>query len=279
MYLGEQPAVGTFDLITLSQSFDGSRTAFTMSKSVGTANQLMIVLNGVTQHWGEAFTVSGTTLTFTSAPASGSAVKILDFGRHVLDVGTISGGSVTTAKLADDAVTIAKLAATGTASSSTFLRGDNAWATPVQIVYVLNGTAATGTTVMGVDNTTPQITEGDQYYSLAITPVSSSNILEITCQLQIENTGGARLLTAALFNTDFHATNAMAAAADYAPTGGRMHRLVFTHVMTAPSGSATTFKLNAGAETSGTTGINKHNTSPFYNGLMRSGIIIKEYAV
>ena len=147
MYLGEQPAVGTFDLITLSQSFDGSRTAFTMSKSVGTANQLMIVLNGVTQHWGEAFTVSGTTLTFTSAPASGSAVKILDFGRHVLDVGTISGGSVTTAKLADDAitaakladdavtaakladdaVTIAKLAATGTASSSTFLRGDNAW--------------------------------------------------------------------------------------------------------------------------------------------------------
>ena len=110
MYLGEQPAVGTFDLITLSQSFDGSRTAFTMSKSVGTANQLMIVLNGVTQHWGEAFTVSGTTLTFTSAPASGSAVKILDFGRHVLDVGTISGGSVTTAKLADDAVTDAKSA-------------------------------------------------------------------------------------------------------------------------------------------------------------------------
>ena len=110
MYLGEQPAVGTFDLITLSQSFDGSRTAFTMSKSVGTANQLMIVLNGVTQHWGDAFTVSGTTLTFTSAPASGSAVKILDFGRHVLDVGTISGGSVTTAKLADDAVTLAKLA-------------------------------------------------------------------------------------------------------------------------------------------------------------------------
>ena len=31
--------------------------------------------------------------------------------------------------LPDDAVTIAKLAATGTASNSTFLRGDNTWAT------------------------------------------------------------------------------------------------------------------------------------------------------
>ena len=32
--------------------------------------------------------------------------------------------------LPDDAVTIAKLAATGTASNSTFLRGDNTWAAP-----------------------------------------------------------------------------------------------------------------------------------------------------
>ncbi|RAK65943.1 hypothetical protein [Hymenobacter edaphi] len=43
---------------------------------------------------------------------------------------TVAAGVINTAKLADDAVTIAKLAATGTASSSTFLRGDNTWAAP-----------------------------------------------------------------------------------------------------------------------------------------------------
>jgi hypothetical protein len=43
---------------------------------------------------------------------------------------TVATGAIGTTKLADDAVTIAKLAATGTASSSTFLRGDNTWATP-----------------------------------------------------------------------------------------------------------------------------------------------------
>jgi len=43
---------------------------------------------------------------------------------------TVATGAIGTTKLADDAVTIAKLAATGTASATTFLRGDNTWATP-----------------------------------------------------------------------------------------------------------------------------------------------------
>ena len=38
--------------------------------------------------------------------------------------------AVTNAKMADDAVGIDELSATGTASATTFLRGDNAWQTP-----------------------------------------------------------------------------------------------------------------------------------------------------
>jgi len=43
---------------------------------------------------------------------------------------TIADNAVTNAKMADDAVGVAELSATGTASSSTFLRGDNSWVTP-----------------------------------------------------------------------------------------------------------------------------------------------------
>ena len=44
-----------------------------------------------------------------------------------ISVGGLPDVIVDSGTLATDAVTIAKLAATGTASSSTFLRGDNAW--------------------------------------------------------------------------------------------------------------------------------------------------------
>jgi hypothetical protein len=41
----------------------------------------------------------------------------------------LADGAVTAAKIATAAVTVAKVSATGTASASTFLRGDGAWAT------------------------------------------------------------------------------------------------------------------------------------------------------
>ena len=45
-----------------------------------------------------------------------------------LAVGGLPDGTIDNGCMADDAIAIADLAATGTASSSTFLRGDNAWA-------------------------------------------------------------------------------------------------------------------------------------------------------
>ena len=183
----------------------------------------------------------------------------------IVDAGTLATNSVDSDELINGAIDAGHLAS-------------GVGGKVLQIVSNLSGASQTGTTVMNVDNTIPQITEGDEYYTLAITPASTSNTLEITCQFQIENNGGARLLTGALFNTDSHSTNALASASDYAPTGGRMHRLVFTHVMTAPSASSTTFRLRGRAETSGTTVINSHNASLFFNGTMRSGIIIKEYS-
>ena len=45
-----------------------------------------------------------------------------------VDADALATNAVANAKVADDAIGLAELSATGTASSSTFLRGDNAWA-------------------------------------------------------------------------------------------------------------------------------------------------------
>ena len=50
---------------------------------------------------------------------------------------TIANNAINNAKMADDAIGVAELSATGTASSSTFLRGDNAWAAPSSDMVLL----------------------------------------------------------------------------------------------------------------------------------------------
>tara|TARA_R100001082_G_scaffold61905_1_gene34558 strand:- start:6781 stop:8046 length:1266 start_codon:yes stop_codon:yes gene_type:complete len=47
-----------------------------------------------------------------------------------VDNTALATDAVTNVKVADDAIGVAELSATGTASSSTFLRGDNSWAVP-----------------------------------------------------------------------------------------------------------------------------------------------------
>ena len=97
-YVGRQLQTGEYKLITLSESFNGSRVDFTMSESVPSERVLMVILSGVLQHWGEAFTVSGTTLTFSSAPAASETIKILKLG-DTLNIATPSQETVGTAQL------------------------------------------------------------------------------------------------------------------------------------------------------------------------------------
>jgi len=69
-------------------------------------------------------------------------------------VGTteLATNAVTNAKLADDAVGIAELSATGTASATTFLRGDNTWANPNAASWSLSGNTLDGTQYFGSNN-------------------------------------------------------------------------------------------------------------------------------
>ena len=70
-YLGNEPAVAYTSTTKDSFSGDGSTTAFTMSKSAN-VNAVRVVVENVIQDPTVAYTCSGTTLTFTSAPPSGT---------------------------------------------------------------------------------------------------------------------------------------------------------------------------------------------------------------
>jgi hypothetical protein len=61
------------------------------------------------------------------------AVTAAKIGDDVLNSEHYAATSIDNEHLADDAVGVAELSATGTASSSTFLRGDNSWATVTSV--------------------------------------------------------------------------------------------------------------------------------------------------
>ena len=71
-YVGVSP-VGTFGTGQKDRfSGNNSTTAFTMSRSVGDTTDIDVFVDNVRQEPTEAYTVSGTTLSFTGTPATGS---------------------------------------------------------------------------------------------------------------------------------------------------------------------------------------------------------------
>ncbi len=134
-YIGKTPVLGNFVKLDAISVVNG-QAAYTMQNgsvnftSYDNVNQFLVSLNGILQSPTDSFTVSGSTLTFASNLSTGDVIDFVMVLGNTLDVGTPSDNTVTTAKLADSSVSLAKLTATGTKSSSTFLRGDNTFDTP-----------------------------------------------------------------------------------------------------------------------------------------------------
>ena len=123
-YIGREPTVGNFQVCD-AISVVNNQAAYTMqvggvNVSPETANHMLVSLNGVLQAPGSSFTVSGSTITFASNLVTGDVINFIHILWSVLDLGVPS----------DSTVSLAKLTATGTKSSSTFLRGDNTFDTP-----------------------------------------------------------------------------------------------------------------------------------------------------
>ena len=118
-YIGRSLQAGSFrQLDDISSSFNGSTTAFTMqvnstNVSMGDVNQIQLSLGGVIQKPGTDFTISGSTLTFTTAPAANTSFFAILLGSDNGGTVTPTDGSVTTDKFASNAT----LTTTGTVTT------------------------------------------------------------------------------------------------------------------------------------------------------------------
>jgi hypothetical protein len=111
-YIGKQPVVGNFQKCDAISVVNGqaaySLTVGSAAVTPENANHMLVSLNGVLQAPGDSFTVSGSTLTFASNLATGDVIDFVIILGDVLDLGTPSDNSISTAKLVANSVTAAK---------------------------------------------------------------------------------------------------------------------------------------------------------------------------
>ena len=151
----------------------------------------------------------------------------------------------------------------------------------VQVVNVQSSTTATGTTAIPNDDTIPQITEGVEYLTLAITPTSSSNKLIVEWVIGLHASAGTTGIVeySCLFNTDIHSSNALACVGLQNPIGNNQNTSAGRYYVTAPGTSATTFRLRAGNSTTETYTFNGAAGSSRLSTACVSSITITEIAV
>ena len=132
MYIGRTPEVGNYRKADSISVVNGQATynLTVNSEAVNpNANQVICSLNGVIQSSNDSFSIANNQITFASNLQTGDVIDFILILGDTLDVGTPSDNTVSTDKLVNSSVTLAKLSATGTKDATTFLRGDNTFAT------------------------------------------------------------------------------------------------------------------------------------------------------
>jgi len=129
-YIGPEPNPGqNREVDDISSGFNGSEVNFTLqvnsqNVSPGSSNSIIVSLGGVVQNPSTDYTINSSTITFSTAPASGLSFFGLVLGQGV-DAVEPADGSVSTIKIADQAVTLAKLPHGTGSNDGKFLRANN----------------------------------------------------------------------------------------------------------------------------------------------------------
>ena len=114
-YIGKTPVGGGFNKLSFPAASATDTYALTLGGAAyfpESANHLIVSLNGIIQAPQDSFTVSGSNIVFASALTASDSINFIVALGDVHSVGTPTDGTVTTAKIANNAVTKAKIGTT-----------------------------------------------------------------------------------------------------------------------------------------------------------------------
>ena len=231
-YIGKQPAKGNFvklDTITTSATttfnlLNGGVAYFPQS-----ANNCLVSLNGILQAPTDSYTISGSTIIFSSALTTSDVIDFIIVLGDVLSLATVS----------DSTIGLAKLTATGTPSSGTFLRGDNSWAsagaTAGQVIQVVSATTTSSTTNTSTNYVATSLTA-------SITPSSTSNKILVMVLGGEADTGGTnQILNVTIYkNATTNLGNGANGTGTIYGTSSRLQNPVTTGVYDSPATTSST---------------------------------------
>lgn len=139
----------------------------------------------------------------------------------------------------------------------------------VQRFYASSSSFST-TTILPADGTIPQITEGGQLFSQAITPKSTTNRIRIRCQATlVSNFSDPAILSLAVFVAGTN--NALTACGDIQTDNGQPINLSIEYEQAAGATTELTFSVRAGCNSSGTTSI-----ASSYGAIPAASFVIEE---
>jgi len=168
-YIGQGIKQGTFKVLdTSGNTYNGSNTTFSLGTQVGSAAQLIVSHDGVIQLPGTDYTLAsgGGSITFSTAPASGASIFIIEISGAVGGTVTPSDTSVTADKLNTALLTGHTDIGANLADADLFLVDDGAGGTLRKVAASRIKTYASGAAL-------DDITTGDAASTLA---TSAGNI-------------------------------------------------------------------------------------------------------
>lgn len=252
---GTAAAAGSFTTLAASSTLAVTGAATFATTAAITGNFTVNNKFSVTAASGNT-TVAGTLAVTNAITATGGVVGNVT-GNVTGDVtGNVSGSSGS---------------CTGNSATATF--STSAGGSIYQVVQTTSSVASTGTTALPIDNTIPQNTEGDQFLSVSITPISATSKLIIDVSVQACQSGGS--LGIALFKDA--AADAIAASLYFSISTTSPSNFRLSHEMTSGGTSAITFNVRMGSSGPSTTYFNRSDGGgQFFGGAMVSYIRVYE---